>query len=100
MKFMKSQSTGLARTSLGAISLDVSTRGPWRDRQDLREALQQHAPRLLLGGCELYDLDSRFRHEIATRPDAAGCIVTCSHTAPTLTTAREMQRATTRTYAA
>lgn len=95
MKFMKSQTFDLPLTPATAATLDVSTRGPWRDRQDLREALQQHAPRLILGGCELYDLDTRFRHEIATRVDTAGCIVTCTHTAPTLATAREMQRATT-----
>jgi hypothetical protein len=94
---MKLRSQALA---LPALNLSVSTRGPWRDRQDLREALRAHAPRMLLAGCEMYDLDTRFRHEIATTRNDSGCVVTCTHTAPTLSTAREMQRATTALAAA
>lgn len=55
---------------------------------------------MLLAGCEMYDLDTRFRHEIATTRNDSGCVVTCTHTAPTLSTAREMQRATTALAAA
>jgi len=83
-----------------ATLLSVSTRGPWRDRQDLREALAAQSQRLIVGGCELYDLDTRFRHHIEIRPDAAGQMVTCVHSDPTLATVREMQRATTALAAA
>lgn len=100
MKYKNSRSLETDLIYTHPVQLSVSTRGPWRDRQDLREALQTHAPRLLVGGCEMYDLDTRFRHQIDTTRDDTGCVVTCTHIAPTLATAREMQRATTALAAA
>jgi hypothetical protein len=97
---MKYCNEGFEPRQSAQATLSVSARGPWRDRQDLREALGIYAPRLIIGGCELYDLDTRFRHHVDTSHDETGCVVTCSHSEPTLTTAREMQRATTALAAA
>lgn len=77
------------------VNLAVSALGPWRDRQDLGDALREHAPRLLLGGCELFDLDSRFRHEVSSAATPRGFVITCHDRQPSAATAREMQRATT-----
>lgn len=76
-------------------ALAVSALGPWRDRQDLGAALREHAPRLLLGGCEMFDLDSRFRHDVSSGATPRGFLVTCHDWQPSAASAREMQRATT-----
>jgi hypothetical protein len=94
MKYQKSFSDCFEPQRALPVTVSVSARGPWRDRHDLRDALREHAPRLIIGGCELYDLDTRYRHQIDTTPDTLGSVVTCTHTEPTLATAREMQRAT------
>lgn len=85
----------LTTASSTHAALEVSARGQWRDRLDLRDALAEHAPRFLLGGCELFDLETRYRHSIMTHADDAGLRVTCSDTTMNAVTAREMQRATT-----
>lgn len=76
-------------------ALEVSASGQWRDRLDLRDALAAHAPKFLLGGCELFDLETRYRHQIATQEDQGRMRVTCTHAVMTAASAREMQRATT-----
>ena len=76
-------------------ALEVSASGQWRDRLDLRDALAAHAPKFLLGGCELFDLETRYRHHIATQDDDGLVRVTCSDTVMTAASAREMQRAAT-----
>jgi hypothetical protein len=76
-------------------ALEVSASGQWRDRLDLRDALAAHAPKFLLGGCELFDLETRYRHHIDTHEDPGGVRVTCSDTAMTAASAREIQRAAT-----
>ena len=100
MKFKTSSFTEARNEQTLTNTLSVSARGPWRDRQDLRDALAAQSHRLILGGCELYDLDTRFRHHLELRADAGAQIVTCIHADPTLATVREMQRATTALAAA
>lgn len=94
MKYRNSYSGSFEPLRALPATVSVSTRGLWRDRQDLREALRAHAPRMLMAGCEMFDLDTRFRHQVDTTRDDHGCVVTCTHAEPTLATAREMQRAT------
>lgn len=93
MKLKRSSPRELARPT--PATLAVSALGPWRDRQDLGAALREHAPRLLLGGCELFDLDTRFRHDVSSEPTPRGFVITCHDREPSAATAREMQRATT-----
>lgn len=76
-------------------ALEVTASGQWRDRLDLRDALAAHAPKFLLGGCELFDLETRYRHHIATQQDDGSVRVTCSDSVMTAASAREMQRAAT-----